>query len=83
MNLGLTLRVTECEENDWADLLDKLDKIAQSLIDNPSAGREIKTALLYWKDAVDCRCRGIPPDEDEIILKNPIMNVRQVFGADM
>ena len=55
MNLGLSMRVSECEENGWYDLLSKLDEITQSLIDNPSAGHQIKTALVFWKDAVDCR----------------------------
>lgn len=83
LNLQLSTRVAECEENGWHDLLSKLDEITQSLIDNPSAGHQIKTALLYWKDAVDCRCNGLPPEEQEIILRNPIMDVRQAFGADL
>jgi hypothetical protein len=83
MYLQLSMRVAECEENGWHDLLSKLDEITQSLIDNPTAGQQIKTALLFWKDAVDCRCKGMPPEENEIILKNPIMNVRQAFGADL
>lgn len=82
-NLQLSLRVAECEENGWYDLLSKLDEITQSLIDNPSAGNQIKTALVFWKDAVDCRTKGLPPEEDDIILRNPKMNVRLAFGADM
>ena len=81
LNLQLSLRVAECEENGWFDLLSKLDEITQSLIDNPSAGHQIKTALLYWKDAVDCRCKGLPPEEQEIIIRNPIMDVRQIGRA--
>ena len=80
INLGLSMRVSECEENGWFALL---DEITQSLIDNPSAGHQIKTALIYWKDAVDSRHNNLPPEENEIILKNPIMNVREAFGADM
>jgi len=83
ISLGLSMRVCECEENGWFDLLSKLDEITQSLIDNPSAGQQIKTALVFWKDAVDCRAKGLPPEEDDIILKNPKMNVREAFGADM
>ncbi len=83
IKLGLSERVLECEENGWNDLLCKLDEITQSLIDNPSAGHQIKTALLFWRDAVDCRAKGLPPEESDIILKNPKMNVREAFGADM
>lgn len=83
MDLHLINRVVECEENGWHDLLSKLDQIVQSLIDNPSAGHQIKTALTYWADAVDCRCNGLPPEEHEIIMRNPIMDVRQSFGQDM
>lgn len=83
ISLGLSMRVAECEENGWFDLLSKLDEITQSLIDNPSAGHQIKTALIYWKDAVDSRHNNLPPEENEIIIKNPIMDVRQAFGADM
>lgn len=83
MNLELSMRLIECEENGWLDLISKLDEITQSLIDNPSAGHQIKTALVYWKDAVDCRVNGLPPDEDDIIIRNPIMSVKAAFGADM
>ena len=83
MNLQLSMRIIECEENGWTDLLSKFDEITQSLIDNPSAGHQIKTALIYWKDAVDCRHNGLPPVEDDILLKNPIMNVRQTFGTEV
>jgi hypothetical protein len=81
--LELSMRVLECEENNWHDLLSKLDEITQSLIDNPSAGHQIKTALLYWKDAVDVRHKGLPPEEDEIIIRNPVMSVRQTFGTEV
>lgn len=83
MDLQLINRVVECEENGWHDLLSKLDQIVQSLMDNPSAGHQIKIALTYWADAVDCRIHGLPPEEHEIIMKNPIMDVRQAFGQDM
>ena len=83
MNLELSMRLIECEENGWLDLISKLDEITQSLIDNPSAGHQIKTALVYWKDAVDCRVNGLPPDEDDIIIRNPIMSVKAAFGADV
>ncbi len=83
MDLHLINRVVECEENGWHDLLSKLDEITQSLIENPSAGHQIKTALVFWKDAVDCRAKGLPPSEHDIIIKNPKMNARQVFGADL
>lgn len=83
LNLQLSLRVAECEENGWDDLLSKLDEITQSLIENPSAGHQIKTALVFWKDAVDCRAKGLPPEEQDIIIRNPIMSVREAFGADM
>ena len=83
MSLELTNKINTCKENGWNDLLSKLDEITQSLIENPSAGHQIKTALVFWKDAVDCRAKGLPPSENDIIIKNPKMNARQVFGADM
>ena len=46
LNLQLSLRVAECEENGWFDRLSKLEEITQSLIDNPSAGHQIKITLL-------------------------------------
>tara|TARA_R110002012_G_scaffold34271_1_gene99176 strand:- start:5713 stop:5964 length:252 start_codon:yes stop_codon:yes gene_type:complete len=82
MLLNINARIIECEENGWYDLLDKLEEIIQSLVDNPTAGRQIRTALLYWKDAVDCRSSSVPPDEQEIIIRNPIMNTRQEFGTE-
>ena len=81
--LHISLRVSECEENGWFDLLSKLDEITQSLIDNPGAGYQIKTALLYWKDAVDCRVNGLPPEEDELILRNPAMTIQSNFGTEI
>jgi hypothetical protein len=81
--LELSMRVLECEENNWHDLLCKLDEITQSLIDNPSAGHQIKTALIYWRDAVDVRHNGLPPEEDEIIIRNPAMSIRQTFGTEV
>jgi len=83
MSLELTNKIATCKENGWTDLLSKLDEITQSLIENPSAGHQIKTALVFWKDAVECRAKGLPPEEDDIILKNPKMNVREAFGADL
>jgi hypothetical protein len=83
MELDLVMRIIDCEENGWTDLQSKLDRIVQSLIDNPSAGRQVKTALQYWADAVDCRLKGVPPDEDEIIVQNPIMNIRESFGTEV
>jgi hypothetical protein len=83
MSLELTNKINTCKENEWTDLLSKLDEITQSLIENPSAGHQIKTALVFWKDAVDCRTKGLPPKEHDIILKNPKMNVREAFGADL
>jgi len=83
MILELTNKINTCTENGWNDLLSKLDEITQSLIENPSAGHQIKTALVFWKDAVDCRAKGLPPKEHDIILKNPKMNVREAFGADL
>ena len=53
MSLELTNKIATCKENGWTDLLSKLDEITQSLIENPSAGHQIKTALVFWKDAVD------------------------------
>jgi hypothetical protein len=81
--LQISMRVTDCEENGWTDLLSKLDEITQSLIDNPSAGHQIKTALLYWKDAVDCRLNGLPPEEDEVLMRNPLMTIRESFGTEV
>jgi hypothetical protein len=81
--LQISLRVSECEENGWFDLLSKLDEITQSLIDNPGAGYQIKTALIYWKDAVDCRVNGLPPEEDELILRNPAMTIKSNFGTEI
>ena len=83
MSLELTNKINTCKENGWTDLLSKLDEITQSLIENPSAGHQIKTALVFWKDAVDCRTKGLPPKEHDIIIKNPKMNVREAFGADL
>lgn len=83
MNLDLSMRIIECEENGWADLISKLDEITQSLIDNPSAGHQIKTALIFWRDAVDCRVNGLPPEESEIIVRNPAMTIKQTFGAQL
>jgi hypothetical protein len=83
LSLELTNKINTCKENGWNDLLSKLDEITQSLIENPSAGHQIKTALVFWKDAVECRTKGLPPKEHDIIIKNPKMNTRQVFGADM
>ena len=83
MSLELTNKINTCKENDLTDLLSKLDEITQSLIENPSAGHQIKTALVFWKDAVDCRTKGLPPKEHDIIMKNPKMNVREAFGADL
>jgi len=83
MNLNLSTHIIECEENGWHDLLSKLDEITQSLIDNPSAGNQIKVALVYWRDAVNCRLSGLPPEEDAIILHNPIMSVRKSFGTEV
>jgi len=81
--LQISARIIECEENGWTDLLSKIDEITQSLIDNPSAGQPIKTALMFWCDAVDCKSRGLPPDESEIMLHNPIMNIKNNFGAEI
>jgi len=83
MSLELTNKINTCKENGWTDLLSKLDEITQSLIDNPSAGHQIKTALVYWKDAVDVRHKTLPPEEDEIIIRNPLMRVRQTFGTEV
>lgn len=81
--LELSTKVAECEENGWHDLLSKLDEIMQSLIDNPSAGHQIRAALVFWSDAVDVRHNGLPPEENEILLRNPIMCFRETFGTEV
>jgi hypothetical protein len=43
---------------------------------------QIKTALIYWCDAVDIRLNALPPDEEEVILHNPSMNHEQTFGTE-
>lgn len=82
-NLHLSEKIAECHANDWDELLSKLDSIIQSLVDNPSCGNQIKTALVYWSDAVDCKIAGLPPSEQELILHNPAMNMRDVFGTEV
>lgn len=81
--LNLVSRINECEENGWYDLLEKVDGITQSLIDNPSAAQPVITALRFWCDAVDCRVNGLPPDELDVIIHNPIMSVRHSFGTEV
>jgi hypothetical protein len=81
MKLELSMRVAECEENNWVDLLSKLDEITQSLIDTPTAGNQVKVALLYWADAVDCRVNNLPPTSDAIALRNPSFCINDLkFG---
>lgn len=81
-HLQITQRILDCEENGWNDLLVKIDNITQSIIDSPSAVFQIKTALIYWCDAVDIRLNALPPDEEEVILHNPSMNHEQTFGTE-
>jgi len=81
--LNIVSRIIECEENGWHDLLSKVDGITQSLIDNPSAAQPVITALRFWCDAVDCRVNGLPPDEQDVMLHNPIMNIRATFGTEV
>jgi len=81
--LNIVSRIIECEENGWNDLLSKVDSITQSLIDNPSATQPVITALRFWCDAVDCRLNGLPPDEQDVMLHNPIMNIRVAFGTEV
>jgi len=80
--LQISARIIECEENGWTDLLSKVDEITQSLIDNPSAGQPIKTALMFWCDSVDCRFSSLPPDEDAVMLHNPAMSINKTFGTE-
>ena len=81
--LNIVSRIIECEETGWYDLLSKVDGITQSLIDNPTAAQPVITALRFWCDAVDCKVNGLPPDEHDLILQNPIMNVRAAFGTEV
>lgn len=81
--LLLTQRILECEENGWNDLLSRVDEISQSLIDNPSAGRKIRIALLVWCDSVDCRVNALPPDEDTVFHGLPALGSEIMFGTEV
>lgn len=81
--LQISARIIECEENGWNDLLSKIDEITQSLIETPSAGSQIKTALLHWSDAVDCRVTALPPDESIVLRYNPTMQAIETFGTEV
>ena len=81
--LNIVSRIIECEENGWYDLLSKVDGITQSLIDNPTAAQPVITALRFWCDAVDCKVNGLPPDEHDLIMLNPAMNMKATFGAEI
>lgn len=81
--LQLSTRIYECEQNGWSDLISNIDGITQSLIDNPSAGKQIVNAMKYWQDSVDCRTSSLPPDELEVMLQNPVMNITESFGTEV
>jgi|SaaInlV_125m_DNA_1040241.scaffolds.fasta_scaffold278108_2 hypothetical protein len=81
--LQISTRIGECEEHGWSDLLCKVDEITQSLIDNPSAGSKIKTALCLWCDSVDLRLSVLPPDEEIIKAHNPSMLIPEAFGTEI
>lgn len=83
MDLNIQDKLTECHEHRWDDMLSKFDSIVQSLIDNPSCGHQIKTAIVYWSDAVDCRIAALPPEENNLMLHNPSMNMQTLFGAEI
>ena len=79
--LQLINRIHECEEHGWNDLLMKVDQVTQSLVDTPSAGTQIKSALMLWSNEVDMRSNKLPPSESQLAMKNPVMQIGQ-FGAD-
>ena len=79
--LQLMARINQCEENGWSDLLSKVEQVTESLIETPSAGRQIKSALMMWGNEVDQRCNSLPKSEDELAARNPFMSHRQL-GAD-
>lgn len=81
--LQISTRISECEENGWFDLILKVDEITQSLIDNPSAGQKIRTALLLWCDSVDCKVNALPPDEESILPYHPSMTADKAFGTEI
>jgi hypothetical protein len=81
--LLLTQRILDCEENGWNDLLVKIDNITQNVIDAPSAGFQIKAALILWCDSVDIRLNSLPPDELVIMQSNPQMATDELFGATL
>lgn len=83
IQLQITTRISECEENGWNDLLAKVDAITQSLVENPSAGYQIRTALLHWCDAVDCKVAALPPDENDLLKHNPAMMTLETFGTEI
>jgi len=59
----------------------KVDQVTQSLVDTPSAGTQIKSALMLWSHEVDMRSNKLPPSESQVAMKNPVMQIGQ-FGAD-
>tara|TARA_Y100000004_G_scaffold166785_1_gene198799 strand:+ start:1658 stop:1909 length:252 start_codon:yes stop_codon:yes gene_type:complete len=80
-NLQLIARIHVCESNGWDDLLTKVDSYTQSLVDIPSAGTQIRSALVGWGKEVDRRASMLPPTEEQIAVRNPVMCNRH-FGAD-
>ena len=81
--LLLTQRILDREENGWNDLLVKIDNITQNVIDAPSAGFQIKAALILWCDSVDIRLNSLPPDELVIMQSNPQMATDELFGTTL
>lgn len=79
--LRLIKNIHECQEHGWDDLLGRIDSYTQSLIDTPSAAPKIKTALVHWSNEVASRANKLPPNEDQLAARNPVMQLRQ-FGAD-
>lgn len=79
--LRLVKNIHECEQHGWSDLLGRIDSYTQSLIDTPSAAPKIKTAMVGWSKEVEARASRLPPNEEQVAMRNPVMQLRQ-FGAD-
>ena len=80
--LYISQRINDCINNEWSDLLTQLDNITQSVMETPSAGNQIKAALILWADSVDVRNSKLPPEDVELFAHNPSMGLSGNFGAE-
>ena len=80
--LYISQRINDCIDNEWADLLTQIDNITQNVIETPSAGNQIKAALILWADSVDVRTSKLPPEDVELLAHNPSMGLSGNFGAE-